>query len=317
VSDYLSSTDPEVFRIEPPRFPNLALWLKALGFHKRHWSDVVVIFPFLFVPIFVDTLQAILVRQEMSTKGQISVSTAMNEAARHTLDVFLLKLYFEFAAALWGYLPVYGWFRDYRHRVNWAMVSNVVTFEGLAGPVGRLRCVEVANKIPLDRAARILVTIPSLMIILFVAIIGVATYAFDTSFFFWLFGFIILWTVFPWAAVVNTYLYLSIPGIQGRALRGSQPGRALLDPHHYCPRCGHYEHLQGRCRRLSMAVNAYPGQFRKRCNAQYFLQSELLPSRVVCPTCSAELELEDEERSSFVFSCPECTSRTDWSARDT
>lgn len=315
MTSYLPSTDADVFRIDRPRFPNLDLWWKALAFHWRHWSDVVVVFPLLFVPVFADTLHAILVRQEVSTNGRVALFAATKEAARYSFDVFFMKFYFEFAAALWGYVPGYGWFRDYQLRTNWAMVSNVVAFEGLSGPIGRHRCVEVAKKIPLDRSARILVTIPSLLIFVYMTIIGVGTYAFDTPVFFWVFGFIILWTVFPWAGVVNTYLYLSIPGIRRRVLEKSQTGCILLNSDQFCPRCAHYEHVGGRCNRLSMMVREYPSQFRKRCHAEYFLQSESLPAEVVCPSCSAELELEDAERSTYSFTCPECSTKTDWSAK--
>jgi hypothetical protein len=314
VATSLPSFEPDMYQIERPRFSNLDIWLKALAFHKRNWSDVVAVFPLLFVPIFTDTFHAILVRQEVSPQGRISISAAIKETFGHILDVFLMKFYFEFVAALWSYLPVYGWFKDFQHRVNWAMVSNVVAFERLTGSIGDHRCVEVASSVPLARAARILFTIPSLLVFLYLAIIGLGTYLFETSLFFWVFGFMIFWTLLPWAAVVNTYLYLSIPGVQDRILYKSPSSRVRQDSRQFCPRCGHYEHIRGTCRRLSISVRAYPAQFPKRCNAVFFLQSNLLPANVVCPSCSAELELEEGERSSFVFSCPECSTRTDWSA---
>lgn len=37
-----------------------------------------------------------------------------------------------------------------------------------------------------------------------------------------------------------------------------------------------------------------------------------LPSKVICPSCSNELELTDEERASQRFHCPECESFVDF-----
>ncbi|MCL4511123.1 MAG: hypothetical protein M1470_08655, partial [Bacteroidetes bacterium] len=42
------------------------------------------------------------------------------------------------------------------------------------------------------------------------------------------------------------------------------------------------------------------------------LPAELLPTEVICPNCSSELELSDEDRASKKFHCPECESLIDF-----
>jgi hypothetical protein len=42
------------------------------------------------------------------------------------------------------------------------------------------------------------------------------------------------------------------------------------------------------------------------------LPTALLPVKVICPNCSSELELEDEERTSRKVHCPECEALIDF-----
>jgi len=45
---------------------------------------------------------------------------------------------------------------------------------------------------------------------------------------------------------------------------------------------------------------------------QAVLQSEILPSEIICPNCKSDLQLEDDERISKKVHCPECGSLIDF-----
>jgi hypothetical protein len=297
------------------RFPNLRFWSRALAFHAHHWYDLVPALPVLFLPVVSDALYASLIRQHLLYKGKLQLSPALKEAFASFPNLLAMKVYFWLAAILWGYLPGYGWMRDYLHRINWAMSSNVLHFEGLYGPIGRKRCMSLAQQTASHSAIRVLVTIPTLLIFACFFVIGVTTFVLESTIFFWISGFVILWILIPGSAAVNTFYYLSIPSVASQI--PTSPTLQLVRKHHsdFCPRCLHYEHLQARCLRFQIAVDKYPKQFGTHCNAEYFESTRKLPDQLVCPQCSAILDLDENERDTLVFSCPACNALTDWSPK--
>ncbi len=91
-----------------------------------------------------DALHSVLIAQEREPGG-IHVRRAVREAVRITRPLAAMKLAFEGAAIAWAVIPIYGVVQGMRHRLYWAMASNVVVFERLTGEAGRARCCAIAN----------------------------------------------------------------------------------------------------------------------------------------------------------------------------
>jgi hypothetical protein len=69
----------------------------------------------------------------------------MTESLRAVPSLLRMKLAVELRAVAWSFVPVYGLIQGLRHRVGWAMASNVLVFERLTGGPGCERCLEIAD----------------------------------------------------------------------------------------------------------------------------------------------------------------------------
>jgi hypothetical protein len=122
-----------------------------------------------------------------------------------------MKLYFEGAALLWGFVPIYGIIRDIRHHLHWAMASNVLVFEGLSGGAGRNRCRELIQE-SFSLGVRTLVTVPGLLFVAFILAWVMSGMFFEAlySYGFWVLIAAVFGMVIPLSGAVNTFLYLAI-----------------------------------------------------------------------------------------------------------
>jgi hypothetical protein len=123
-----------------------------------------------------------------------------------------MKLYFEGIALLWGFIPIYGLIQGVKHRLHWAMASNVLVFEELSGEAGRKRCRELVEDFSKGLAGKTLITV---RVLLFAGILLI--WAISGSFYetFHSYGLLIViaaifWVFIPASGAVNTFLYLEM-----------------------------------------------------------------------------------------------------------
>ncbi len=189
---------------------SLAIWRRSLSFHFSNWKTLLPIFPLLCLPVVGDVLHSLLIAQIIQGK-RLSPAQAVREVWRFLPSVLRMKLYFEGAALLWGFVPIYGIIRDVRHRLHWAMASNVLVFENLSGEPGRKRCRELIQE-AFSMGVRTLVTVPALLMVGFLLawlIGGMVWEAFNS------YGFFVLivasfWIIIPGSGAANTFFYLQI-----------------------------------------------------------------------------------------------------------
>ncbi len=193
------------------RFSNLAIWKQALTFHVATWRALLPLLPLALLPLVGDVLHAVLIRQR-TRQQSLSAGPAVRETFAAVPPVLAMKFSFELAAFLWAFLPIYGWFKSIRHRLYWAMASNVVVFEGLTGRAGRRRCRELVESLPQGTGIRTLVTIPSILVAGFLLALAIGIEVFDTPYVFWICLLAIVWITLPWSAAVNTLFYLELSG---------------------------------------------------------------------------------------------------------
>jgi hypothetical protein len=208
---------------------SVEIWRHALGFQLRHFPRLVPILPLLVLPVLGDALQSVLIAQERSG-GAIDVQRAVREALRVTPRLAAMKLAFEGAALAWAFVPIYGIIQGMRHRLYWAMASNVIVFEQLSGEAGRARCRLLAEADGLPLALWTLVKLPAMLaLFLLVLWLGVATaldQGYSTGLFLWLAA--SFWVASPGSAAANTFLYLEIvPRAAGDAVRAELPPSAI------------------------------------------------------------------------------------------
>ena len=189
---------------------SLAIWKRSLSFHFSNWKTLLPIFPLLCLPVVGDVLHSLLIAQKIQGK-RLSPSEAVREVWSLLPSVLRMKLYFEGAALLWGFVPIYGIIRDIRHRLHWAMASNVVVFENLSGEAGRNRCRELIQE-AFPAGVRTLFTVPSLLFVGFLLVWVISGTFFDP---FYSYGFLIFivvsfWIVIPGSGAANTFFYLQI-----------------------------------------------------------------------------------------------------------
>ena len=168
------------------------------------------IFPLLCLPVVSDVLHSLLIAQIIQGKRLHPVQ-AVREVWSYLPSVLGMKLYFEGAALLWGFVPIYGIFRDIRHRLHWAMASNVLVFEKLSGEAGRKRCRELIEE-AFSVGVRTLVTVPVLLMVGLLLAWLIAGMIWEA---FYSYGFFILivanfWIIFPGSGAANTFFYLQI-----------------------------------------------------------------------------------------------------------
>jgi len=189
---------------------SLAIWRRSVSFHFSNWKTLLPILPLLCLPVVGDLLHSLLIAQEIQGK-HLRAGQAVREVWSLLPSVFTMKLYFEGAALLWSFVPIYGIIRDVRHRLHWAMASNVLVFERLSGEVGRKRCRELIQE-AFSMGVRTLVTVPVLLMVGFLLawlIGGMVWEAFNA------YGFFVLivvsfWIIIPGSGAANTFFYLLI-----------------------------------------------------------------------------------------------------------
>ena len=189
---------------------SLAIWKRSLSFHISNWKTLLPILPLLCLPVVGDVLHSLLIAQEIQGK-RLRAAQAVREVWSLLPSVFRMKLYFEGAALLWSFVPIYGIIRDVRHRLHWAMASNVLVFERLSGEAGRKRCRELIQE-AFSMGVRTLVTVPVLLMVGFLLawlIGGMVWEAFNS------YGFFVLivasfWIIIPGSGAANTFFYLQI-----------------------------------------------------------------------------------------------------------
>jgi hypothetical protein len=192
------------------RFKSLDIWNQALSFHLTNRKSLLPVFPLLCLPVVGDALHSLLINQKIQRKELLS-SQAVQEVWSLLPSLLSMKLYFEGAALLWSFVPIYGIIRDIRHRLHWAMASNVLVFEGLSGEAGRKRCRELIQE-EFSMGVRTLVTVPVLLMVgfLLVWLIGGMVWEAFYSYGFWVFIVANLWITIPASGAVNTFFYLEI-----------------------------------------------------------------------------------------------------------
>lgn len=192
------------------RFKSLDIWNQALSFHLTNWKTLLPVFPLLCLPIVGDALHSLLINQKIQKK-ELLTRQAVQEVWSLLPSLVSMKLYFEGAALLWSFVPIYGIIRDVRHRLHWAMASNVLVFERLSGEAGRHRCRELIQK-EFSMGVRTLVTVPVLLIVGFLLtwLIGGIFVETSYSYGFWVLIAAIFWITIPASGAVNTFFYLQI-----------------------------------------------------------------------------------------------------------
>jgi len=192
-------------------FRSVSIWKQALVFHLTNWNNLLPILPLLFIPVFTDALHSVLIKQDLE-RGEFFPIEAMKEVWRRIPSLLGMKLYFEGAALLWAFIPIYGVIQGIKHHMYWSMASNVLVFEGLCGEVGRQRCRELGKDFLRGMGVRTLITIPGLLItVLLIAFVMGATFVeTNRSYGFWIFIALVFWISIPGSAAVNTFLYMEI-----------------------------------------------------------------------------------------------------------
>jgi len=189
---------------------SLAIWNQSLAFHLSNWKSLLPVFPLLCLPVVGDVLHSLLIAQKVQGK-ELLPAQAVREVWRLFPSVLTMKLYFEGAAFLWSFVPIYGIIRDIRHRLHWAMASNVLVFEKLSGEAGRNRCRELIQE-ALSMGVRALVTVPVLLMVAFLLAWLIGGMVWEP---FYSYGFLVLiiasfWIVIPGSGAANTFFYLRI-----------------------------------------------------------------------------------------------------------
>jgi len=188
---------------------NLELWKTAVRFHLQYHVELLPILPLLFIPVWTDCYHSILIRQANENNGVIYPGEAIGRAFK-LFPTFISKKLGIFAIAyLWAFIPIIGWYKGYRFRIKWAMVSNVLVFEKLKGQSIYKRCDELANLVIKKKRSSALWVIPSLLFLLILLLFMLGTTAIESSFFFWALVVLSIYLFLPCSAVVNTLVYLS------------------------------------------------------------------------------------------------------------
>lgn len=195
----------------PTRFKSLLIWERAVGFHLSHLKSPFLVLPLLCFPVVGDALSSLLIRQKVRG-GSISPWEALRNVWSLVPRLLAMKLYFETVGLLWALVPIYGILPGIKHRLYWAMASNVLVFEDLSGEAGRNRCRELIEKFSRGLAVRTLLTVPALLLTGFVIVWMVTGNVFASvySYGFWALIFLFLWVAFPASGAVNTFLYLEM-----------------------------------------------------------------------------------------------------------
>jgi hypothetical protein len=193
------------------QFRSLFIWKRAVGFHLIHSMSLLAVLPMLCFPVVGDALNSLLIQQKVHGAGifpWIAVRNVWSLAPR----LFVMKVYFESIGLFWSLVPIYGILPAIKHRLYWAMASNVIVFEGLSGQPGRDRCRELIENFSGGLAVRTLITVPALLFTAFVIIWLITGTIYEVAYScgFWTLIFLIFWVAFPVSGAVNTFLYLEM-----------------------------------------------------------------------------------------------------------
>jgi hypothetical protein len=246
------------------------IWGKALRFYSEHIYQLLPAFPLLFIPFFTDCFLSEIIRHERDNDGNLDISSAATTSAGCAWSHLSMRVRFLIPSILWAYIPVYGWYRDLEHRVDMALVSNVIAFEGLTGTTGIKRCIELRSSTDWKMAVRSLLEIPTLLGLILIG--GLAFFLTFASLrgTFAVFVALSLFLVFPMSAAANTFFYLSITERGKRTVITPAEAKPVLNFEDFCPNCVNLDDETGICTRLSENVRAYPKKFLRECGGQYF-----------------------------------------------
>ena len=243
------------------------IWKQSASFYKTHWDEIAPLVPLLFIPVFVDAFIAFLMIQNINS-GSLQPFRALQLALKNTPRLFILKLRFEISGGLWSFIPLFGWYKAYRHRIAWAMASNVIAFEDLPIALALKRCSQLVEIADPGKSLRTLITIPAAVEVMLLILLAFGAYVLDSPLFFWVSTFFFFWTLLPWSAAVNTFFYLSLP--KNAVKETLAPYKRPLLYQDFCPQCAFFLSDQGICGELKFNVIRYPEQFSKRCNSISF-----------------------------------------------
>jgi hypothetical protein len=197
------------YQLTDSRRGTLDVWVNVFRFYYEHCLDVLVILPFLFVPVFTDALHTILVHQHMEVR-KLRVGEALQKAAQVSVPLFRLKWAFWWRSSLWSLIPLVGWVKDAQLRVAWGMASNVMLLEGKTGLAGRQRAAELSQHPARGLLIRTLVTLPSLFFISISILYVWSEGVIQSDWLYRLWIMISLWIILPASATANTLAYLNV-----------------------------------------------------------------------------------------------------------
>jgi hypothetical protein len=199
-----------MMELEQSNTSNWDLWKMAFRFHFEDHAELLPLFPLLFIPVWTDCFHAVLVRQTIDTGGSVQPLRAIIDTMRLFPSVASTKFRLFFAAILWGFVPIIGWYKELQYRLKWAMASNIHVFENNPEDSPTIRCARLAVLVSDKNRIHALAAIPTILAFVTLALIIFGTAIFQNSIAFWAGGFVIAWILFPASAVVNTLVYLSI-----------------------------------------------------------------------------------------------------------
>jgi hypothetical protein len=200
-----------------------AIWTRAVQFHWNRRGQLAWLLPALCVPFLSDVLHSVLIAREARDRT-LDPKGAVMEALRALPSLLRTKLALELRAVAWSFVPIYGMIQGARHRVAWAMTSNVLVFERLRGAAGYERCMQIADGLDAGLANRTLFLAPFVPIgALFLVWTVLATWVErDYSYTTWLVYALLFYVALPGSAAVNSFLYLE--------MTAREHARDLADP---------------------------------------------------------------------------------------
>lgn len=189
----------------------ISVWKNSIIFYFKHTIQLLPVFPLLFIPIVADALLSLLIFQYKQSQ-KIFILQAIGQMWKFVPRLFIIKISYFFSAFLWGFIPIYGYFKAIEHRLKWGMASNVLIFEGIPGRDARERCHELITNYSHGIGISALFIIPTLIITLFVVVWLIAGTIYEPLY---STGFILFILFFytvtvPISSAVNTFMYLEL-----------------------------------------------------------------------------------------------------------
>lgn len=177
----------------------------------RYHVELIPVIPLLILPFWTDCYHSVLLHQvHDNNDGTIHPFQAIGETFRLLPSFILEKLGLYVIAFLWGLIPLLGWYKDYRYRIKWAMISNILVFEQSPEPSALKRCDELADLVIMKERSHALWAIPSSFYFFILLFLMLGTTLFATSLFLWISILLSIYIFLPCSATVNTLVYISI-----------------------------------------------------------------------------------------------------------